>query len=82
MLLPPVLCLKFALIQHLFSNIRPWAYIAAKEEYTVLKALNRELEDEVSQVETGGIDVETSSGNKYHINVEPMKFSMIDMIHL
>ena len=66
----------------ILRNIRPWAYIAAKEDYKVLDKLVKELEDEATQVETGGIDVETASGNKYHIKVETLEMSMIGMIHI
>ena len=59
-----------------FRNIRPWAYIAAKEEYDVLEKLVKELEDEVKQVELQGIDIVTSSGNSYHITLPPQTFTM------
>ena len=76
------LLLKNVLFWQLFRNIRPWGYIAAKEDYDVLKKLVKELEDEATQVETGGIDIETASGNKYHINVKTMEMSMIGMAHI
>ena len=59
-------------------NIRPWAYIGEKETYDVLKPLVEELDDEVEQVRAGGIDVQASSGNRYHICVTTLTMSMVD----
>ena len=61
-----------------YRNIRPWGYIAAKEQYDVLKTLVADLQDERHQVMLQGIDIVTSSGNSYHISIDIFPMSMID----
>ena len=42
----------------------------------------KDLEDQTTEVETGGIDVECASGNRYHIKVQTMEMSMIGMAQI
>ena len=39
----------------------------------------KQLEEQTTEVENGGIDVETDSGNRYHIKVDTLEMSMIGM---
>ena len=39
----------------------------------------KQLEEQTAEVETGGIDVEAASGNRYHIQVDTLEMSMIGM---
>ena len=45
----------------------------------MLEKLVKQLEEQTTEVETGGIDVETASGNRYHIQVDTLEMSMIGM---